>query len=211
MDSASWGKTLDTPVLDGIIESDEYSDSTSFNAEKFILYWSIEGDAIYLGLIGSTDGWVTIGIEPTDSMQDADMIFGWVYENGTVGILDCYSTGKYGPHPPDTDIGGTLDVLAYNGSEDSGKTTIEFSRKLVTGDLYDKELPIKGNVNIIWALGPSDNYLDKHTTKGVGTMTIGTDTTTDGDEESTSSFLFLIVILAIIGLVAKNQKLRKKD
>ncbi|MFX0052495.1 MAG: DOMON domain-containing protein [Candidatus Hodarchaeota archaeon] len=205
------------PVHDGIINLDEYSDSKSFYDGNFILYWQIEGDIIYLGFIGTTNGWVTIGIEPTVSMLDADMIFGWVNMNSTVEILDCFSTGKYGPHPPDTELGGTNDILAYNGSEDSGKITIEFSRKLAPGDEYDKEIPATGEVNIIWALGPSDNYLDKHTRKGAGTMSMSmdstsdsTDSTSDGTEQSTSSFHFLIVILAIIGLTVKHQKSGRK-
>jgi hypothetical protein len=209
MNSASWGKTVETPVLDGVISSDEYSDSTSFNAGNFMVYWLIEGDTIYLGLTGNTDGWITIGIEPKESMKDADMIFGWVYENGTVGILDCYSTGKYGPHPPDTDLGGTYDVLAYNGSEDSGNTIIEFSRKLITGDQYDNEISTTGKVTIIWAVGPSDNYLDKHSSKGSGTMTMSIDTTTNEDEKSTPGFHFITVILAAIGLMVKHQRFRK--
>ncbi|MFX0170717.1 MAG: DOMON domain-containing protein [Candidatus Hodarchaeota archaeon] len=196
--------TEEIPVLDGIINLDEYSKSTSFDTGNFILYWQIEDEIIYLGFIGTTDGWVTIGIEPTESMLDADMIFGWVNSDNTVGILDCFSTGKYGPHPPDTELGGTNDILAYNGSEDAGKTTIEFSRKLATGDQYDKEIPAIGEVNIIWALGPSDNYLDKHTRKGVGTMSMSTDSTSDGTEQAASSFHFLIVILAIVGLTVKR-------
>jgi len=47
-------------------------------------------------------------------MKDADMITGWV-QDGRVFIVDSYSTGTYGPHPPDKKIGETDDILEKAG------------------------------------------------------------------------------------------------
>ncbi len=160
----------DTPIIDGVISNDEYLASKSFSSGDYMLYWQIEGDMIYFGIEVDTSGWVAVGFEPTFAMKDADMVFAWVESNGTVVIFDVYATGNYGPHPPDVDQGGTFDILSYDGLEGSGKTTIEFSRKLNTGDTYDKIIPTSGTFNIIWATGTADNFGLQHDRRGSASL-----------------------------------------
>ncbi|MBD3190631.1 MAG: hypothetical protein GF308_08300 [Candidatus Heimdallarchaeota archaeon] len=158
--------TSEEIVFDGIIDDGEYSHNASFGSGDFNLFWSIGVDTIYFGMEGATTGWVSLGIEPTFAMKDADMIFGWVLDNGTVEILDAFSTGNYGPHPPDTELGGTNDILSFNGSQKDSITIIEFSRPLDTGDNYDKAIPLNATLDIIWALGSSDDYTSSHSSRG---------------------------------------------
>ena len=68
-----------------------------------------------------------------------------------------YSTGAFGPHTPDQQLGGTNDLIETGGSEASGFTIIELKRKLNTGDKYDKSFTKGQNINIIWSVGPSDS------------------------------------------------------
>ncbi|UCE12318.1 MAG: hypothetical protein JSV04_08955 [Candidatus Heimdallarchaeota archaeon] len=201
--------TAVAPIIDGTISEDEYSSSTSFASGDYLFYWQIEGDTIYIGLIGKTEGWVAIGFEPTIAMKDADMIFGWVESNGTVITIDAFSTGNYGPHPADRDLGGSSDIASFDGSESSGSTTIEFSRLLTTGDQYDNTIPSTGTYNIIWAIGPGDDFGVKHTNRGSGiidltsgeptTTTEKSTTTTEEPSEQSPGFEFLIVFLTLAG------------
>ncbi len=94
------------------------------------------------------------------------MVFGYV-EDGEAAVLDLYSTGDFGPHPPDIEQGGTDDIVEYGGTEADGYTTIEFKRALVTGDRFDHELS-SGKNQIIWAFGPSDDLSPKHSSRGYG-------------------------------------------
>ena len=159
-------------VLDGVISSGEYSYSQSVDEGNFILHWqTTDENSIFFALEVKTTGWVSIGIDPTVRMLDADMYFGWVSSNGSVGMVDAFSTGDYGPHPPDTDLGGTDDILDYNGSEIDQTTIIEFKRGIISPDSdYDNSIPLVGEITIIWAYGVTDNYLDQHPGGNLGTM-----------------------------------------
>lgn len=154
---------------DGIITQNEYKNSKEYENGRFTVYWSNDEEYIYMALKGQTSGWVSIGFEPTFAMNNADMVFGWL-SGGTPTILDLYSTGAFGPHPPDQQLGGTNDLIETGGSEASGFTIIELKRKLNTGDKYDKSFTKGQNINIIWGLGPSDSLDSPHTTRGSDTI-----------------------------------------
>lgn len=125
-----------------------------------------------MALVGKTKGWVAIGFEPTSRMKDADMIIGWV-QDGKVKVIDAYSTGETGPHPPDEKLGGRSDILSYGGSEKGGVTVIEFKRKLSTGDKFDKDLKPGSTVKFIFAMADADEFTKKHNVaKGYGQLTL---------------------------------------
>ena len=138
----------------------------------YTLSWTITGDTVWFGIQATTTGWVALGIDPQIAMNGADMVFGWV-SAGKATVLDQYSTGMFGPHPDDTSLGGTMDILSSAGSEQAGTTTIEFSRKLVTGDAHDKAVPTSGTLKIIWAIGNADG-VSPHAAKGSATIDVGT-------------------------------------
>jgi len=161
-----------TERLDGVVTSGEYRDSATFDFDNFRAYWTIEGQDLHMAISAKTVGWVSIGFDPVDIMKDSDVVLGWV-ENGVVHIIDAYSTGQYGPHPPDTHLGGTTDIIEYNGTEEDGVTTIEFVRKLSTGDEYDKVVPTSGNMRIMWAYGEHDDFGETHSKRGFAMLTMG--------------------------------------
>jgi len=161
------------PAVDGIVMPGEYPSRQEFGNGTFAISWRIEGNLIDMALEGKTAGWISIGFGPTEAMKDADMVFGWVNEEGKAFSVDAYATGRYGPHPPDANLGGTNDIASFAGREENGVTVIEFTRLLDTGDRYDKKLPLSGPLDILWALGPSDKFTDRHAVRGKGMLTLG--------------------------------------
>jgi hypothetical protein len=157
-------------TIDGRIDPGEYAFESEFGGGEHILRWRIQGDTVVFAMEGKTSGWVALGIDPEQVMDQADMIFGWVTESGEAQVVDTFSTGQVGPHPPDTELGGSADVLEFAGTENDGVTTIEFSRRLSTGDNYDKDVPKEGTLKVIWAYGDSDDFEDYHTAAGYGTL-----------------------------------------
>ena len=146
---------------DGVISEDEYAKSLSLNNGNYVIHWKFADDTIFWGIETTSQGWVGIGFEPTIRMKDADIILGGT-ENGVPYLFDMFSTGPTGPHPPDTDLGGTFDITEYNAKEQAEGTVVEFSRKTDTGDSYDKVLTPGAEITIIWGQANSDEPLFKH-------------------------------------------------
>jgi len=193
------------PTLNGVIDSGEYEFSATFGGGDFILHWKIETDTILMAMEGRTNGWVTIGFDPENRMEGADMVFGWVTSTGGISAVDAYATGPTGPHPKDTDLGGTSDILCFGGKESGGKTVIEFKRLLSTGDSKDKTIPTSGDLTIIWALGPNDDFDSQHSDRGVGKIDFGAGTSSEIDIPSLwiihASLMVLGFLLMLTGMV----------
>jgi hypothetical protein len=158
---ASWS-------ADGVIGSREYLSEMTYDGYE--LYWVNDSEFAYVAMKAKTDGWVALGIQPGSRMKGADMIFGFV-EDGEVNVLDSFSTDDFGSHPPDTELGGTFDIISFGGKEADGYTIIEFKRALDTGDQQDNKLSI-GKNQIIWAYGSADALTPKHANRGYGEITI---------------------------------------
>ena len=146
---------------DGVIGENEYAHQLPLADGKLVVYWRNDDEYLYMALKGQTTGWVAIGFEPTSKMKDADMVFGWVQEGNAV-VIDAYSTGTYGPHPPDEKLGGSNDIIEYAGKEENGYTVIEFKRKLNTGDQYDKAFSPGQRISFIFAMADADDFTTKH-------------------------------------------------
>ncbi len=136
----------------------------------------------------------------------------WV-AGGTVKVEDAYSTGIFGPHPRDTDQGGTFDIAQYGATETGGWTTFEFLRDLDTGDSKDQRVPATGKLDIIWANGANDDWNEQHIRRGKATIDTGTGES-DVDEGGAqwifhASFMTLGVVLMLFGFTIVRGK--KKD
>ncbi len=68
--------------IDGVIHEGEYSGSATYAGGSFVLHWRTMGDRLYLAMEAKTTGWVSVGLEPEGRMQGADMLFGWVHDDG---------------------------------------------------------------------------------------------------------------------------------
>jgi len=158
-------------VPDGIISAGEYAMNRSLSSGRYTVHWSNNADELVMALEGRTSGFVAIGFEPVQAMMGADMIMGWV-SDGKATVLDLNSTGLYGPHPPDEDLGGRDDILEFGGNESNGWTVIEFKRMMNTLDPFDKSFQPGQTVNIIWSMSSSDSLLPRHNARGASSITL---------------------------------------
>ena len=156
---------------DGVISVGEYSKNLTLSDGRYAVHWKNDAEDLYMALEGKTEGFVSIGFEPTQGMKDADMIMGWV-SGGEATVLDLNSTGIYGPHPPDEDLGGRNDILEFGGFESDNRTLIEFKRKMDTGDLFDKSFKPGQTVKIIWSISGSDALAVRHNVRGISTLAL---------------------------------------
>jgi hypothetical protein len=153
---------------DGVIQPGEYAGMQSYTDCE--LSWLSDGQYIYIGMKAKTTGWVAMAIQPGSRMKNADIVLGFV-KDGKATVYDQFSDVDFGPHPQDTELGGTNDILEFAGKEEGGYTTIEFKRKLDTGDKYDNPLA-KGKNQILWSYGPDDTATSKHVNRGYGEITL---------------------------------------
>ncbi|MGC9515594.1 DUF2202 domain-containing protein [Methanocrinis sp.] len=156
-------------AADGVVGEGEYSRTmtvaaparSGYSGGEMEISWRNDGENLYMALSGETEGWLSIGFDPLEWMKDADMILVAV-EDGESMVLDEYSSGNYGPHEDDTFFGGTYDILESGGSEEGGRTVVEFKRRLDTGDELDEALSPGQSVSIIWAMADSNSRYMKH-------------------------------------------------
>jgi hypothetical protein len=153
---------------DGIITDGEYPNNQTY--DDYQISWNNDDSYVYIAMKAKTTGFVAVGIQPGFAMNDADIILGFV-KDGQAQVFDLYSTGNFGPHPQDTELGGTNDIIMSGGTEDGQYTIIELKRALKTGDKYDLEL-VKGTNKIIWAYGPNKDLNIKHSNRGYGQIEI---------------------------------------
>jgi len=153
-----------TWAADGVISSGEYPNTNTYG--DYEINWRSEEQYICIGLKVKTTGWVAVGMQPGLTMNNADIILGDI-SNDQVVVYDQYSTGNFGPHTSDEQLGGTDDILEFGGKEIAGYTIIEFKRALDTADKYDRPLATGSN-KIIWAYGSDDQIQVKHSTRGYG-------------------------------------------
>jgi hypothetical protein len=126
------------------------------------LQWRTAGDYLYVNLMAPTTGWVAVGFDPVNAMQDADIIIGYVDSSGEVNIRDDYGTSP-GSHASDVSLGGVDNVMDHYGMDDGSMTMLHFKIPLNSGDEYDKML-IPGNTySVILAYGSADNFTAFHT------------------------------------------------
>jgi len=165
---------------EGIVGENEYSRSMvlsspakqGYSGGEMEIFWKNDQEHLYMALKSTTDGWLSVGFEPSEWMKDADTIMGFA-SDGRTAVLDEYCTGNYGPHVEDTTLGGKNDILAFGGSREEGYTVIEFKRKLNTGDRFDKAFTPGQSISMIWATADSNNHDAKHNVAfGEGILTL---------------------------------------
>lgn len=166
------------PGVDGVVGRGEYGPPMRFRGRtgiEFSLYARTAGGNIIVAMTAPTSGWLAIGIEPADKLhKHADMIFGWVDAEGNSRIVDAFSPDSTGPHPDDRDLGGTADIISFQGTEANGVTTIEFVRPLHLLDHFDHDIEVSVPVSLIWAVGASDDWGAQHQDMGRASLVLRT-------------------------------------
>ncbi|MDX9958656.1 MAG: cytochrome and DOMON domain-containing protein [Spirochaetia bacterium] len=176
---------LAEPSVDGLVAAGEYKSSETFEGGTLTVYWTISDSLAWFAMSAPTGGWVALGFGSESMMQGADMAIGWVEGDGTPFVLDCYSTGPYGPHPPDTELGGKDDLSSFAAIEKDGITTIEFSRPIAASEANDK--PLVSGEPYIWAYGPTDDFDEYHPVAGYGTLAAPDDSATPAGSAAAGS------------------------
>lgn len=161
------GTSTSTPIVDGVIHTGEYAHA--MEAGGFRVYWSNDAIVLRMGLLSPGTGYVAIGLAPERRMQGANFILGAV-QNGRTDMRDDYGTGVLS-HSADVDNGGSSDILAYEGRELNGQTTIEFIIPLDSGDAFDKPLEPGKTYEVLVAFhSTNDSFSARHSQRGSGEL-----------------------------------------
>jgi hypothetical protein len=126
------------------------------------MQWRTSDEFLYVNLMAPTSGWVAVGFDPVNAMQNADIIIGYVDSSGEVNIRDDFGTSP-GSHAADTSLGGTDNVMDQYGTDDGSMTMLHFKIPLNSGDEYDKVLVPGNTYEVILAYGSADNFTAFHT------------------------------------------------
>lgn len=94
-------------------------------------------------------------------MVGADIIIA-EFSNGVASVKD-YWAETFAKPVLDTSLGGTNDVELVSGSEVDGVTSVQFRRKLETGDSYDRAIRTSGATPVIFAWHSTEDTLQYHT------------------------------------------------
>lgn len=157
-------------VADGRVSEGEYARNTAIGQMR--LWWRNDGQHLYLALEAPTKGWISIGLDPVQRMQGANYLIGAV-EQGVAKAWDAFGTAPVGAaHPPDEELGGRNDIVAFSGVEEGNLTRFEFQIPLDSGDPYDKPLKPGATYKIIVAFGAGDGYNQPHIFRSAGEMTL---------------------------------------
>ncbi len=136
------------------------------------LEWRVDGDMAEFIVTSPEQGWVGVGFDPEATMRGADIIIGYVEDDGNVVIEDHYGD-QLTTHRPDTELGGTDDVELIAGELTDGGTMLHFRRPLDSGDEYDNPLNPGETHTFMLAYGTSNDLSSDH----------GTDSRTSFDVE----------------------------
>jgi len=131
-------------------------------SSKYTLEWNIDTAAstVEFKINVSSISWIGFGFHPVGSgsdedMDNADAVIA-TFDTGKPVLTDYFSQSFFEP-PQDVLLGGTNDVLKPVAMQKDGKTSLSFTRKLVTGDQYDVPFTI-GPMKVIWAIGKSNTW-----------------------------------------------------
>jgi hypothetical protein len=148
----------------------KYANTITIANGVFRVSWTNTQDEISIGIKAKTKGWVGIAFSPNLSKSNSDLIIGFASDNQAV-LVDSFNPGYSGSHPQDGVAGGKNDLYDISGSEIDGITTIEFKRKLVTGDSFDVPL-VKGDNPFLIAIGDGKDIGAYHSLVSFGKIVI---------------------------------------
>jgi hypothetical protein len=136
--------------------------------------WTLREDSIDIKLAAPTIGWVGIGFNPDvpENMGGASFIIGYV-KGGKVEAFDHYGIAE-NKHQDDEAIDGRSDLSNVSGSEQDGRTVLEFTIPLSSGDSTDKPVSRDGDNTVLLAYGRSDSVVLKHRFRAILTVNLST-------------------------------------
>lgn len=153
--STSLAVTKTKPVIDGVVNTGEYSYSKSFS--DLVLYINLTADALSVAVVGNTTGWVAFGLG-SQKMDGATIFMGFVQKDGTVQFKPQMGRGH---RHSDTTADVTTTVVKYAMKEAGGKTTLEAELKPTSYMPVGKDV-----LDMIYAMGTEDSFTPMHMLRG---------------------------------------------
>ncbi len=147
--------TTNKPVVDGVVNPNEYSFSKDY--KDLVLYVSRTADSLYVAVVGNTTGWVAFGLGSL-KMDGANIFIGYVQKDGKVQFKP--QAGRGHIHR-DTTQEVTSSIVSYAMKEAGGKTTLEVELKPA---LYVKAG--QATLDMIYAVGTEDSFVPGHMFRG---------------------------------------------
>lgn len=129
------------------------------------LDWERSGDRLIMTMSAETEGWVAVGFDPEKKMRGANILIGYVDEEGSVVLEDHYGHSQFN-HRSDLSLGGSRDIELIEGSQENGITRIRFSIPLNSSDEYDGNLVPGRSHKVITAIGRRDSFGLRHSDRG---------------------------------------------
>jgi hypothetical protein len=147
--------TTNKTVVDGVVNPTEYSFSQDFG--ELSLYANRTADALYLGVVGNTTGWVSVGLGSL-KMDGATMFMGFVGSDGKVQLKPQAGSGH-----SHKEAGGDVaaSIISYAMKESGGKTTLEIALK---PPAYIKAA--QSALQVIYAEGTEKSFIPRHMFRG---------------------------------------------
>lgn len=118
--------------------------------------YELEDDLIHIELTAPTQGWVGVGFNHENSIVGSDLLLFRV-KNGKSEGLDMKVKG-IGDPVEDKNLGDQVSFLDLAGAETNSKTTVRFSRSLVTGERSDFALQEGASFWLILAYSMHDDF-----------------------------------------------------
>jgi len=139
-------------------------------AGKFTFSYVIDGKNLHGTVSVKTTGWIAVGFNPKNIMQDANIIIGTI-QDGKSLLSDDFGDEMFS-HRPDTSIGGTYNIIDGDVRQDSGTTTMSFTIPLDSGDPKDSKLVPGEKVKLIFSTGATFDIKKKHKDQAKATITL---------------------------------------
>jgi hypothetical protein len=151
--------TTNKTVVDGVVNPSEYSFSQNFG--DLSLYVNRTADALYLGVVGNTTGWVSVGLGSL-KMDGATIFIGFVGSDGKVQFKPQAGSG-HSHKDAGADVVGT--IISYAIKESGSTTTLEIALKPAA---YVKSG--QSEMHIIYAAGTEKSFIPRHMFRGALTL-----------------------------------------
>lgn len=146
--------------LGGIAPEEGEDGWKTVEMEGMTLSWREMEDAFSFRAEAATGGWVAVGFGGGPAMKDASLIIGYADEDGA-HYRDDHGTSPVS-HSPDTDLGGTDDIIEADAQESNGTTTFSFTLPMEPSDELDPVLTPGVTIRILAAWGNRDGFTGMH-------------------------------------------------
>ena len=131
---------LAQPAIDGAIADGEYANTLEHDSGA-VVYWTVDGDTLYMGYTMEARGWSGVGwlSEQTNRKAGADVLMFAIVDGAAVSY-DSYQDAARGEPAHDEDEGGSNSLTAFAAVHEGDAWTVEFSRPLATGEATDVDI-----------------------------------------------------------------------